>query len=330
MYLAEIATVDNKQHSKINISSKKIFGVITHIQVYSLHDGPGLRTIVFMKGCPLKCKWCCNPECISHDIEIEFYGSKCINCGKCLEACKQMAVNPDMEVKSGFKINKELCNQCGECTKVCITGALKPGGKVISIEDIIKKVKKDQYFYLTSKGGLTISGGEPLYQFEFIYGLLKQSYNENIDNTLETSGFAPWKYYEKILPYLNLVFYDIKHMDSVIHKQWTNVSNKIILNNLIKLSKTGIPIIIRLPLIPQFNINEDNIIKTARFIASLDNIQEVELMPFHQLGKDKYNRLSREYGLKHFENLISDVKGRNSIQMIKNILETYNLNIKIG
>ena len=313
-----------------SVNTKKVYGVITNIQVYSLHDGPGVRTIVFVKGCTLRCEWCCNPECERPDIEVEFYNSKCIRCGACLEACDRKAINPDLELKSGLKINKDLCNECGDCVRVCLAGALSFVGELVSVDEVLERVRKDRCFYLTSKGGLTISGGEPLYQFEFTRELLKRSYNDNIDTAIETCGHAPWKCFERILPYLNLVLYDIKHMDPVRHKQVTGASNKLILSNLAKLSKSGVPIVIRLPLIPQFNLDQDNIIKTAKFISSLENVIEVNLMPFHQLGKDKYQRLCREYSLKHLEALDLNAEGVDKIRVIKNVLKSYGLNVTVG
>lgn len=316
--------------SKTSLGDRKICGVVTNIQSYSLHDGPGIRTLVFLKGCPLRCEWCCNPENLRPGIEVEFYKSKCIRCGTCLEACNQKAINPDLELKSGFKINRKLCNLCGDCVKGCPREALKFIGEVFSVDDVLEKVKKDRYFYLTSKGGLTISGGEPHYQFEFTRELLKRSYDDNIDTVIETCGYAPWKYFKEILPYLNLILYDIKHMDPVKHKQRTSASNELILSNLTKLSKSGVPIIIRLPLIPQFNLDQDNVTQTARFVSSLENVREVNLMPFHQLGKDKYYRLCREYSLKHLKALDSDAEGVDKIRVIKSAFESYGLNVTVG
>ncbi len=310
--------------------SSSIYGVITNIQVYSLHDGPGVRTMVFLKGCPLICDWCCNPECESPAPEVEFYKSKCVICGACLKACQRKAINPDLELKSGAKINKDLCDECGDCVKTCPVEALKFVGKVVSVDEVMEKVRKDKYFYLTSQGGLTISGGEPLYQFEFTHKLLKSAYEENIDTVIETCGYAPWRRYAQILPYLNLVLYDIKHMDPVKHKQMTGVSNRLILSNLKKLSKSGMPLVIRLPLIPEFNLDRDNIAKTAEFISNLENVIEVNLMPFHQLGKDKYCRLCREYSLKDLKALDSDAEGVAKIREIKSVLEAHGLRVTVG
>jgi pyruvate formate lyase activating enzyme len=313
-----------------NVTTDKVSGVVTNIQVYSLHDGPGVRTLVFLKGCPLRCDWCCNPECITPDLEVEFYKSKCIQCGACLKACSQKAINPDLALESGYKIDKDLCNECGDCVPTCPVEALKLVGKVMTVDEVMTKVRKDKYFYLTSRGGLTVSGGEPLYQFPFTLELLKRAHAENIDTAIETCGYAPWKRYQQLLPYLNLVLYDIKHMDPVKHKQMTGVSNKLILNNLKKLSQTGIPLVIRLPLIPEFNLDRDNIVKTAEFVSKLNNITEVNLMPFHQLGKDKYYRLCRDYSLQNLKALDSDAEGTAMVRDLKNTLEAYGLKVTVG
>ena len=286
--------------------------------------------MVFLKGCPLRCAWCCNPECISRDLEVEFYESRCLKCGACLRACTQQAVNPDLLVSSGFKINQDRCNKCGDCTRACPVEALKFVGRVVTVDEVMEKVRKDKYFYLTSQGGLTVSGGEPLYQFDFTRELLRRAHGENINTAIETCGYAPWGRYELILPYLDLVLYDIKHMDPVKHKKMTGVSNRLILSNLKKLSQSGIPLVIRLPLIPSFNINRDNISRTAEFILSLDNVVEVNLMSFHQLGKDKYYRLCREYPLKNLKSLDADAEGVVRIREIKTALETHGLNVTVG
>jgi len=309
--------------------SAPVLGVITNIQVYSLHDGPGVRTMVFLKGCPLRCKWCCNPECIGQGLEIEFYRSKCIKCCACLKVCPKNAVNPDPELKSGFKIDKNLCDECGDCVKACPAEALKWVGKVVTVNEVMEKVRKDKSFYLVSKGGLTISGGEPLYQLQFTCELLKCAHGENIDTAIETCGYAPWNHYEQILPYLDLILYDIKHMNPVRHKQMTGVSNRLILSNLKKLSSSGISIVIRLPLIPDFNLDGDNVEKTAEFLSTMGNVLEVNLMPFHQLGKDKYQRLCRQYSLKELKTLESTA-GVSKVKSIKNCLESHGLTVTIG
>ena len=311
-------------------SADSVLGVITNIQSYSLHDGPGIRTVVFLKGCPLRCKWCCNPENQRPGIEIEFYSGKCTRCGTCLNVCDRKAINPDLEVKTRFKINRKLCDLCGKCVNSCPKSALTFIGKKVTVASVLEKVQKDRYFYITSKGGLTISGGEPLFQFEFTRELLKASYRDNIDTAIETCGYVPWQRFEEIIPYLNLVLYDVKHMDAAVHKEWTGVSNKRILDNLLKLSKQGVPIVIRLPLIPSVNLTEAHMIRTTEFISTLENVREVNLLPFHQLGKDKYYRLSIDYELKQAKDLYLDEENMAKVRFLKAKFESIGLRVTIG
>lgn len=309
---------------------QETYGVITNIQTYSLHDGPGIRTLVFLKGCPLRCQWCCNPECLNPQPEVEFYKSKCIRCGTCLEICKRNAINPDLEVESGFKVNKDLCDACGDCVKACPVEALKFAGKVVSVDEVFNKVKKDRPFYLTSRGGLTISGGEPLHQIQFTRLLLKRTYEDGINTAIETCGNVPWSHYEQVLPYLDTVLYDVKHLDPEKHRQGTGVSNSLILSNLKKLSSKAVSIIIRLPLIPQFNLDRDNMLKTARLVSSLQNVIEVNLLPFHQLGKGKYLRLGMDYAVNDLQGLELSEEGITEIKEIQRLFESYGLNVRVG
>ena len=310
--------------------SKETKGIVTNVQAYSLHDGPGIRTIVFMKGCTLRCHWCCNPECLTLNPEVEFYNSRCVRCGTCLAICKPKAINSDLELKSGFKINKHLCNECGDCTRACPVEALKFIGRIVTVDEVFEEIKKDKPFYLTSKGGLTISGGEPLYQARFTYELLKRAYEDGIHTAIETCGNAPWRNYEQVLPYLDTILYDIKHIDPVKHKQGTGRSNRLILSNLTKLSKSSVSLIIRLPLIPEFNLDRDNILRTARLVSNLRNVIEVNVLPFHQLGKEKYVRIGREYSLKHLQGLDLSQEGVARIKEIQQVLESFGLNVKVG
>ncbi len=305
----------------------KTRGTITHIQPYSLHDGTGIRTLVFLKGCPLVCDWCCNPECQSPHIEIEFYRSRCVRCGACVEACRPKAVNPDLEVESGFKIDRKLCNECGRCVEGCVSEALVYAGKVVTVEDILGEVDKDRCFHTVSDGGLTLSGGEPLHQLEFAHELLRRSYDSHISAVLETCGHAPWDCFERVIPYLDSVLLDIKHMDPVKHRDRTGVSNELILSNAVELCRSGVPIVIRLPLIPGFNLDADNIRKTCEFVASLRSVKEVDLMPFHQLGRDKYFRLSRSYALDTCKALASDEEGVSKISSIRDMLASFDLEV---
>ena len=306
------------------------YGIITNIQVYSIHDGPGIRTLVFLKGCPLSCRWCCNPECINREIEIEFFNLKCIGCGACLMACTKGAINPDLEVGTGFKIDIEKCDKCGDCIKTCLPHALKFVGERMSVDEVLDRVKKDRVFYMKSGGGVTISGGEPLYQFEFTRELLEGCYDENIHTAIETCGFASWEKYRELLKYLDLILYDIKHMISKSHQEITGRPNEPILENLKKLSQDGTPIIIRLPLIPDHNLDDENIKATAEFISTLDNIEEVNLMPFHQFGKDKYERLCREYVIDDLIGMQVQDGGKEKLDELKRLFESYGFKVLVG
>jgi pyruvate formate lyase activating enzyme len=317
-------------HPELREDGSELAGFITHIQAYSLHDGPGIRTVVFFKGCPLRCAWCCNPECQAVDPEVEFFPSKCAHCGACRQACRRGAINVVSEIDSGFKINKALCNTCGDCIRACPGNALKWVGKRITLEALLAEVKRDKSFYRVSHGGLTVSGGEALGQFPFARELLRRSHNANIDTAIETCGDIQWGHFAEILPDLDLILYDLKHMDPDLHKQWTGVPNQRILDNLRHLSKTGVPIIIRLPLIPEFNLDEDAMGEMAGFISGLENIREVNLLPFHQLGKDKYQRLSRDYSLKNEKDLCSFADGLDKVKRLGRILESYSLHVSMG
>jgi len=320
----------NSTQPPAKTKKSKVYGIITNIQVYSLHDGPGVRTMVFLKGCPLHCSWCCNPECISPEIEVEFYRSRCTGCGACLASCPLQAVNPDLDFKTGSKIEHARCDVCGKCVENCPSEALKIVGRKVSVDEVMEKVRKDKYFYLTSQGGLTVSGGEPLYQFEFTRELLRQAHNEHINTAIETCGAVFWERYQEVLPYLDLILFDIKHMDPEKHRQATGADNKTILDNLTKLSQSGVPIIIRLPLISDFNLDPDNINQLGKFIAGLDNVSEVNLMPFHQLGKDKYQRLGRDYVLRDVKALESTPEGVAKIREVKQTLEGHGLKVTVG
>jgi pyruvate formate lyase activating enzyme len=320
----------NSKQIKLKRAKKDIYGIISNIQVYSLHDGPGVRTLVFLKGCNLKCTWCCNPENQTNAIEVEFYQSKCLDCLTCLTVCNRKAINTDLVDDEGFRINKYLCDECGKCVEFCPAGALKYVGEKMSVDEVIHKIQQDKYFYLSTRGGVTLSGGEPLCQFEFTKELLKSSYNENINTAIETCGNAPWNKYDQIIPFLDLILFDIKHMDPKKHEEKTGVTNYCILENLIKISESGIQLIIRIPLIPNFNLDKKNIHETIQFLLKLKNVEEINLMPFHQLGRDKYRRLGRKYSLDGIPPLNSDQSGFHVIEKIKEDFKSYGFKVTVG
>ncbi len=268
--------------------------VVFDVQKFSVHDGPGIRTILFLKGCPLRCTWCANPESQSSMQLLMFFPDKCIACGKCIERCKNSAiVNKDGRIL--FERNK--CTNCGECTEVCYAGARKISGKEFTVEDAIKEVDKDKVFYRNSGGGLTFSGGEPMVYPEFVRDVSKHYFEQDISVAIETCGEVPKKNYEMVLPYLNLVLFDLKIMDNEMHKKYTGSSNKQILNNIRYVSER-VHTIIRTPIIPGINDSDENIEEMGTFIKSLKgNIEEVHILPYHELGRNKYDALGYKYTL---------------------------------
>jgi pyruvate formate lyase activating enzyme len=270
--------------------------VVFNIQRYSIHDGPGIRTVVFLKGCSLVCQWCSNPESQSNRPEIEFIHSLCRQCGSCLEACPLGAIHPDLWVKPVEKIDREICDRCGLCLQACPGSALRWMGREQSAEEVFDLVQHDAAYYRRSGGGVTLSGGEPLLQAGFCQELLQRCYNANVQTALETAGNVSWKAFEKVLPYTDLFLFDLKHLDPAAHMRLTGASNKQIIANLERLSECGAEIILRLPLIPGANTELAHLRSLAEWSRTLELV-EIHLMPFHQFGKDKYSRIGKAYSL---------------------------------
>lgn len=298
----------------------ELSGVVSTIQKFSLDDGPGIRTTVFLKGCQLKCPWCHNPETANKFPEIYFRFVNCIGCGKCAEVCP---VESAIDLTSELRINRQLCNKCMKCTEVCPSGALESVGKVMTVSEVMDEVMSDLPFYTTSGGGVTFSGGEPTLQTDFLAELLKQSKMQGINTCIETNGYAGKEVWEKLLPNLDLVYMDIKHMDPVIHKKVTGLANEVILNNAREMAPQ-VEIIIRTPLIPGFNDSEQFIEELGRFVSSIPNIKECHLIPFHEYGSSKYNMLGRKEDNFQAQNSLGEKP-----QHFKEILEKYGLTVKV-
>ena len=268
--------------------------VVTNIQRYSTHDGDGVRTTIFFKGCPLSCRWCHNPESQDFRKELFFYDNKCKNCGGCIPRC-QSGANVLEEGKLCFDRSK--CTGCGTCTDWCIYEARELAGKDYTVEQLVKEAKKDRIFYEQSGGGVTLSGGEVMSQdIEILEPLCRGLHREGLSVFIDTCGFAPYEKYEKILPYVDTFLYDIKAMDSAVHKEWTGVDNALILENLKKLSAAGANIYIRIPTIGGVNANEGFMQQVITLLTE-NNIHpaQVNLLPYHNYGRNKYASLAKEY-----------------------------------
>ena len=300
---------------------ENIKGIIFNIQRFSLHDGPGIRTTVFLKGCPLRCLWCRNPESIDPDPELMFDEEKCISCGKCLSICEKGAIKQTNDGK--VTIIRELCDVCSACGKVCPSNAIKIVGRIVTVEEVMKEILRDLPFYRNSNGGVTASGGEPLFQPEFTEILFKAAQKEGINTALDTSGYSTWKVFEKILKATDFLLYDLKCMDSERHKKYTGVTNKLILENLVKADKLGLPIFIRVPVVPDANFaGEEDFKNLANFLSRLNNVVRVDLLPYHTLGEAKSRRLGKpfirfkepdENFIKRFRGILEDVGLKTSV-----------------
>ncbi|AYD41424.1 glycyl-radical enzyme activating protein [Clostridium fermenticellae] len=268
-----------------------------NIQKYSIHDGPGIRTTVFLKGCPLNCWWCHNPESQKSNPEIMFFKEKCKSCGLCLKMCPQKAI----EFVDGYPVTNEgKCNLCGKCTDFCTSNAREIIGKEMTVKDLMKEIIKDEAFYDESNGGVTFSGGEPLMHADYLNDILRACKNRGIHTTIDTSGYTDWSQFEKIIDNTDLFLFDIKHMDNEKHFKYMGVGNTVILENLKKLSERGSNIYIRMPIIAGVNDDDKNIDAAVDFISKL-NIIHVNLLPYHKMGMDKYVRLNKKYKLSGLE-----------------------------
>jgi len=297
-----------------------ITGIIFNIQRYSIHDGPGIRTTVFLKGCPLNCWWCQNPESQLSGQEIVFWEDRCIGCGACSTICPSGAI----QIKNGIPVTeKEKCILCGKCIEKCPALAREMIGKKLTAEEIIKEVEKDLVFYEESGGGVTFSGGEPLEQPEFLESLLDGCKQKKIHTAVDTSGYISWEILSKISSKVDLFLYDLKIMDNKRHKKYTGVFNEIILENLKKLSLVHNNIFIRFPVIPGINDDYQNITEMGEFLSYL-KIAQVNLLPYHRIGIDKYGRLGRAYKL-----ATTQPPSEEKLFEVSAILKKFNLNVKL-
>ncbi|HEY3396160.1 MAG TPA: glycyl-radical enzyme activating protein [Armatimonadota bacterium] len=265
-------------------------GIVFDIKRFAIHDGPGIRTTVFLKGCPLHCFWCHNPESQEPDPVLVQYPRNCIGCGVCLQVCPHGALS---SVEEHIVVDRARCRNCGTCAQTCYAQALVLLGKELSVEEVLEEVLKDRAFYDNSGGGLTLSGGEPMFQPGFTRELLRQAKAEGLHTALDTSGYARWELYEAVLPYLDLVLFDLKHAQPSTHAVGTCVDNALILDNLRRLAASGMEILVRVPTIPGFNATPAQIRDLAQIVLDLPRPALMELLPYHRLGEGKHAALGQ-------------------------------------
>lgn len=304
-----------------SIANAEEKGIVFDIQRFSIYDGHGIRTLVFLKGCPLSCKWCANPESQSTKPQIGFFEEKCAFCLQCVSVCPN-----GEQFKTNHKIDWEKCEGCLKCVETCLYDARVPYGKTMTVSEVTDIVKRDMTFYKKSSGGVTLGGGEATFQPAFAENVLKSCQEAGIHTALETCGFTSWEKFSKIIRYVDLLLFDIKHMNTNIHKKFTGVGNEIILENAKNASEYVKEMVVRLPLIPDFNDNRKNIEDMGRFISeNMPKVKQIDILPYHSTGESKNTRIGKEYTFKH-ESIIDDAK----IQECKEILEAAGLQVSIG
>jgi pyruvate formate lyase activating enzyme len=297
-------------------------GYIFDIKRYAIHDGPGIRTTVFFKGCPLRCLWCHNPESWKNNPELSLRFSRCIGCGRCAEICPQNAITM---VDNHPVTDIEKCNLCGECIDVCLTGAREIIGSQVTVSQVMAEVEKDRVFYDQSGGGVTFSGGEPLYQHKFLLALLDECSSAGIHSAVDTTCYAKSDIIQKVAEKTDMFLCDIKHMDPQIHKEYTGVDNSLILENIRYLAQAGANIKIRIPVIPGFNDDDKNIEMTAQFVKSLDTVEQVDILPYNSGGLEKAARLADD-----FEIMKKVAPNNGEMENIKKNLQEFGFKVTVG
>jgi len=271
------------------------------IERYAVEDGPGIRTVVFFKGCNLRCTWCQNPESHSMKPQVMYYPDQCAACGKCVTACPVGAVRdspPD-----GFLTDHQRCTLCGSCVDACFHSARKIVGRRMTVRAIMEEILKDRAFYESSGGGVTFSGGEPLLQADAVLELAKLCTREGIHTALETAGFIQWELIERLLPWLDLLYFDFKHIDSETHRRVTGAPIELIMENIRKAAESFENMVVRIPVVPGVNANMETFSRMFSFLVEQTRVRTVELLPFHRLGSGKYAGLGMDYAFETATNL---------------------------
>jgi pyruvate formate lyase activating enzyme len=265
-------------------------GMIFDIKRFAVHDGPGIRTTLFLKGCPLRCQWCQNPEGLCMEKQLWWFKNKCIFCRKCLPVCPQSV---RAAVDGEIRIDRRSCVKCGTCVDVCPTGAMAFDGRKISAEEAVAELEKDRVFYKTSGGGITLSGGDPLFQHEFAEAVLRGCKEAGLRTAVETSLAAEWGVIEKLLPVTDLWICDIKEVDSEKHREFTGQPNEQIFENFKQLAATGVDMLVRVPIIPGFTDRDENVQGIATFVRSVRDDLKIELMNYNPLAPSKYRLMQK-------------------------------------
>ena len=303
-------------------------GLVFNIQRYAIHDGSGVRTLVFMKGCPLRCRWCSNPEGQEGHPELGFMASRCVGTeicrARCVAACPEQGITLSPEGKAA--VDREACAPCRECSEACYYGALELIGREMTVAEVLLEVEKDRPFYRRSGGGVTVGGGEPLMQAEFVTQLLEACQARHLHTAVETTGFGSRRHLEAMLQHVDLVYFDIKQMDPARHEELTGVSNRPILENIKAVLSADRPyeVILRITTIPGVNDSEENISASARFAAEL-GCEKIELVPYHQLGVGKYAQYGMEYRLGDVES-----PTRERMEKLRRLVEGFGLTEMTG
>lgn len=296
-------------------------GMVFDIERFSTKDGPGIRTVVFLKGCNMECFWCHNYEGISEGLQLQYDADKCIGCMECFRVCSQKA---HIIVENKHVLDRTRCVECFKCAGVCYTGALEKVGRKMTVYELVNEIIEDDPFYRNSGGGVTFSGGEIMCQSDFVAEVLRECRKRGIHTAVETNMSFPWESYMQVLPLLDLVLTDIKVMDEKVHIESTGVSNRIILENVERLAGTGIPFIVRTPVVPGFNDTKENISATAGFLKKFPSLLYYELLSYNPLGEMKPALLGKTEGTRKIP-----VPSKESLKSLGNIVLNNNLKVCI-